>query len=240
MSTRIKAVLFDLDDTLFDHRYSSHSGLAVIQQSYQCFQQQELRELERAHLRLLNDLHLQVLKGDLSLEEARIERFRQLFSLCGQNVPTKIVEDAAARYREVHQTTRRPVPGVIPLLRNLRSRVKVAVVTNNLVAEQRDKLQYCGLDTLIDALVVSEEVGVAKPEPAIFEAALSRTGCRAGEAVMIGDSWSVDVLGALGVGMSAIWLNRYSLSCPDPLLAAEINAFEPLDTVLELLFDGTE
>ncbi len=57
---------------------------------------------------------------------------------------------------------------------------------------------------------------------------------------MIGDSWSVDVLGALGVGMSAIWLNRYGLPCPDPLLAAEINAFEPLDTVLELLLNGTE
>jgi FMN phosphatase YigB (HAD superfamily) len=57
----VKAVLFDLDDTLFDHQYSSRNGLAAVQQTYPCFQQKTLEELEHNHLQLLNHLHPKVL-----------------------------------------------------------------------------------------------------------------------------------------------------------------------------------
>jgi putative hydrolase of the HAD superfamily len=159
-------------------------------------QQKTLEELEQDHLRLLNELHPKVLQGILSLEEARLERLRQLFSQCGEDVSATAAEAASACYWQAYQMARRPLPGAIPLLKHLRSRVRIAVVTNNVVAEQRDKLVCCGLDSLVDALVVSEEVGVAKPEAAIFKAALNRVKCCAEEAVMVGDSWEVDILGA--------------------------------------------
>jgi putative hydrolase of the HAD superfamily len=234
----VKAVLFDLDDTLFDHRHSSRNGLAAVQESYLCFRKKTLDELERDHLLLLNDLHSKVLQGVLSLEEARMERFRKLFLKCGEDVPAATAEAAAASYRQVYQASRRPIPGAMPLLMRLKAEVKVAVVTNNLAAEQRDKLERCGLTPFIDVLVVSEEVGVAKPEPGIFQEALSRVGCTAEEVVMVGDSWEADILGAHGVGIRAVWLNRYSLHCPDSALADQIDSFEPLGIVLELLLKG--
>jgi len=114
----------------------------------------------------------------------------------------------------------------------------VAVVSNNLIDEQREKLKCCGLVPFVDCLVVSEEVGVAKPELAIFEEVLKRLQYGAQEAVMVGDSWEEDILGAHRAGMRAVWLNRYGKRCPDRALASEISSFEPLDAVLDVIIRG--
>ena len=52
---------------------------------------------------------------------------------------------------------------------------------------------------------------------------------------MVGDSWEKDVLGALGSGLRAVWLNRYRVTCPDSQLAVEIRGLEPLKDVLVAL-----
>jgi FMN phosphatase YigB (HAD superfamily) len=52
---------------------------------------------------------------------------------------------------------------------------------------------------------------------------------------MIGDAWQNDIIGARAAGIRAIWLNRYGVPCPDPSLASEISAFEPLEAVFALL-----
>ena len=235
--TAIRAVLFDLDDTLFDQQYSSRCGLAAIQKQYPCFQQKTLAELEQIHTQLLNTWHDKVLQGVLSLAEARTIRFREFFERCGEPATNDLVDAATTIYRNVYQATRRPVPGVLPLLRSLHVRVKIAVVTNNMVSEQQEKLACCGLTPFIDILVTSEEVKVAKPEPAIFQAALDHLQCRATEVVMVGDSWSADIVGASNLGIRSVWLNRQNMACPDPILGVEIHSFEPLETTLALLLN---
>jgi putative hydrolase of the HAD superfamily len=234
----VKAILFDLDDTLFDHRHSSRAALAAIQQGYACFELKTLDELECDYARLLEELHPLVLQGVLTIQQARIERFRRLFAECEEDALAPIIEAAAASYRQAYQAARRPVPGAVQLLANLESLVRIAIVSNNLVAEQRDKLQCCGLERFADELVVSEEVGVSKPCPEIFQVALSRVECSPQEAVMVGDSWKTDVLGAHHIGIWPVWLNRQGLACPDTTIATEIRSFEPLADVCELLLNG--
>ena len=73
---------------------------------------------------------------------------------------------------------------------------------------QREKLAASGLDDYFEAVLVSEDLGVAKPESAVFEHALSLIGARPDQTVMIGDSLAKDVDGALAAGLRAIWLNR--------------------------------
>jgi HAD superfamily hydrolase (TIGR01509 family) len=233
----VRCVLFDLDDTLFDLRHSIQSGLAAIQQEHRSLQQKTLAQLHRDYLRLINEFHPRVLQGLLSLPEARLERLRQLFVQYGEEVSATDLETAAECYHQGYLAARRPVPGVLPLLEALRLTARIGVVTNNLVSEQRSKLQACHLDHLIDALVVSEAVGVTKPHPAIFRAALDQLGCASQQAVMVGDSWQTDILGARQAGIRAVWLNRYEIPCPDPALASEINAFEPLNVVLPVMLD---
>jgi HAD superfamily hydrolase (TIGR01549 family) len=231
----LKAVLFDLDDTLFDHRHSSRSGLQAIQQRYACFQRATIDELEQAHIALLEEVHLLVLRSEISLQQARTIRMERLFAQFGEQRSRARAEEAASLYREAYQVARQTVPGTIALLEALRPSVKIGIVSNNLLAEQQEKLRHLGLEGHIDALVVSEEVGIAKPDARIFQVALERLHCHAEEAVMVGDAWQNDIVGARGAGIRAIWLNRYGTACPDPSLAHEITAFEPVEVLLALL-----
>jgi len=93
-------------------------------------------------------------------------------------------------------------------LANLRRGHSMALVTNGATCLQREKLAASGLGGYFDAVVVSEDLGMAKPEAAVFEHALSMIGADREQAVMIGDSLSKDVDGALAAGLQAIWLNR--------------------------------
>ena len=97
------------------------------------------------------------------------------------------------------------------LLAAVRRQSRVGIVSNNLTAEQEDKLRHCGLDSLIDFMVTSEDVGMLKPEPGIFQAALAAGGFGAEQAVMVGDNWEVDIVGALAVGLRCIWFDREGL-----------------------------
>jgi putative hydrolase of the HAD superfamily len=88
----------------------------------------------------------------------------------------------------------------------------------------------------VDVLIVSEEVGLSKPDPGIFQMALDRLNVHAEDAVMVGDSWTADVAGARACGMRAFWFNPLRLPCPDPELGvAELHAWVPTADVARLL-----
>jgi len=136
-----KTVLFDLDDTLFDHQYCSRSGLIALQARHAGLCSKPLADLQAEHLRLLNETHVQVMQGALLPLQARVERLRRLFAWCGEDVAEDVADEAAGIYRQAYEAARRAVPGSEPLLRALRARgVKIAIVTNNFVAEQQEKL----------------------------------------------------------------------------------------------------
>jgi putative hydrolase of the HAD superfamily len=91
----------------------------------------------------------------------------------------------------------------------------LALVTNGASCLQREKFAASGLSDYFDVVVVSAEFGVGKPDPSIFRHALSRLGSNAERAVMVGDSLSRDVDGAIAAGLRAVWLNRLGSPRPD-------------------------
>jgi putative hydrolase of the HAD superfamily len=96
-----------------------------------------------------------------------------------------------------------------PALDALRGTHALALVTNGASCLQREKLAGCGLtEADFDAVVISGDVGVAKPGPAIFTHALDRLGVAPGDAVMVGDSFERDIRGAHAAGIRGVWLNR--------------------------------
>ncbi|MFC7485000.1 HAD family hydrolase [Luedemannella flava] len=86
-----------------------------------------------------------------------------------------------------------------------RSGIGRHILTNGPADGQRRKLAVAGLDTLVDELFVSEELGFAKPDPAAFQAVLGRLGAQPGEVLVVGDSMSADVAPARALGMPALW-----------------------------------
>jgi HAD superfamily hydrolase (TIGR01549 family) len=233
----VRAVLFDLDDTLFDHQYAARAALQAVRACHECFMAVAFEDLDRAHARFLEEMHHEVMLGRIPLDEARRERFGRLFGAMGVEADASLAGVAAARYRERYQAARRAIDGAAILLPLIRSRARVGVVSNNLLEEQREKLRHCGLDGFVDALVVSEEAGVSKPDPLIFRLALDRLGCEAGEAVMIGDSWAADVAGARAAGIRAIWFNPSGGDRRDPAVPL-LKALRPPDEAMRMIFDA--
>lgn len=184
----------------------------------------------RRHALVLEVLHRGgVMQGFVSVDDAREERFRRLLREAGAEGSDLEAQATAVVYRQTYVSERCLVPGAEALLRALRMRVPLAIVSNNILAEQEDKLQRFGLRSLVDVLVVSAEEGVAKPDPEIFRRTLARLGVEAGEAVMVGDTWSADIVGATAAGLHAVWFNRLAGPVPDGSLATEIRSLEPAD-----------
>lgn len=99
-------------------------------------------------------------------------------------------------------------PDVEPVLQELSRSFRLALLTNGAPDLQRAKLAGSGLGPYFQVVVVAGELGVGKPDSRVFEAALDRLGVHPGEAVMVGNSLRSDVAGAQGAGIRAIWLNR--------------------------------
>ena len=93
-------------------------------------------------------------------------------------------------------------------LEELRDSYALALITNGASCLQREKLTTAVLDEYFDVVVVSAEFGVAKPDPSIFKHALSLLGSDPEQAVMIGDSLTRDVNGAIAAGLKGVWVNR--------------------------------
>lgn len=231
----LKAVLFDLDDTLFDHRYSSRCALIALQSRYPALGYVPLDDLEAANLEILNEVHVDVLRGAIGPDEARERRFGMLFGRFGASLSADELRELAAWYRQEYCTSWRATPGATALLQTLKARrLRTAIVSNNLLEEQLQKLRVCDLHEHLDVLVISEEAGVSKPDARIYEIALERLGIAPDEAVMIGDAWENDIVGARIAGIRAIWYNCYGTQNPDASIP-EICSFEDSERILELL-----
>lgn len=224
-------LLCDLDDTLFDHQHATRSALARLQASDARLQAWSLEDLKARHHILLEQFHLEVLAGRLSIDAARERRFQAL-------VGGGDAAGLAQAYREAYTTDWQEVAGAAALLTAMRALGwAIVIVTNNIVSEQRIKLDRIGLAPLVDHLVTSEEVGVSKPHAGIFQHALACVSATCDQAVMLGDAWPADVEGARAMGIRAVWLNRHGVTSPDASVA-ELRALTPTGDAVRVLRDS--
>ena len=128
----------------------------------------------------------------------------------GTSLPLADVQDAllaAVRFRAYPE-----VPAVLERLRA--GGARLAVVSNWDVS-LHDVLERTELRGRVDAVVISAEVGVAKPDPAIFRIALEQLGAKANDAVHVGDSVEHDIAGARAAGLEAVFVARNGAQAPD-------------------------
>ena len=100
---------------------------------------------------------------------------------------------------------------VLPTLKTLNEQKLILGLLTNLDRDMNPICRQLGLEPYIDFVVTSGEVGVDKPKPPIFLAALRQAGVKASEAVHVGDQYKLDVIGARGVGITPILIDRYNL-----------------------------
>ncbi|MGI4762193.1 MAG: HAD family hydrolase [Janthinobacterium lividum] len=224
----VTTVLFDLDDTLFDHAATARAALAATAAGRAALCAVPLETLYQRYSELLEEMHPRVMAGEMPYLAAREQRFQRLLAPYEGSLSGAEGQWVAEQHYGHYQRLRRPVPGALALLQALKPVVKIGIVTNNRTAEQQEKLRFLGMDSLVDALITSEAVGVLKPDPAIYQVALTQLGARPAQTVMVGDNWRADVLGSLAVGIRPVWLNRFGAARPLPPVA-ELASLEPLE-----------
>lgn len=111
-------------------------------------------------------------------------------------------------------------PDIVSTLRTLRDRGwRLGVITNGATARQEPKIDVLGIRPLLSVVVVSETVGIKKPDPGIFQLALESLRCSASDAWFVGDHPDNDIIGAQYAGLKAIWLrgvHRWPDAFPEP------------------------
>lgn len=237
MKKPVRGVLFDLDDTLFDHHHATRCATTALREIEPAFSAWSPEELRRRHSDVLELVHKEVVAGRLAIDDARRERFRRLLTDAGgEALAIQRAPAIAGLYRQQYERNWRPVDGAIALMAALKERgVKIAIVTNNLTVEQAAKLRHCALESLVDALITSEAVGVPKPQPAIFQSALTAVGLAEHDTVMVGDAWDTDIAGALGAGIRAVWFNWRALPARDvevPQIASLLPTEQAMDVIV--------
>lgn len=132
---------------------------------------------------------------------------RTLLEAAGYDVTP---EQAAAIWTHVRSMPKdvAAYPDALPALEALATTGVIIGVVSNMGRDLPDYLERTGLAAFVTVPVSSEEVGFAKPHPLVFETALRKAGVSAKEALHVGDSYDSDALGAMHVGLHALYLQR--------------------------------
>lgn len=144
-----------------------------------------------------------------------------------------LAEHLGAQFAIERRARHEVFPDAEAALRALRADHAMGVITNGASCLQREKLEASGLTTYFDTVMVSADVGVAKPDPLIFRRALAEL--HAEGAVVVGDSATKDVCGAIAAGLRAVWLNRTGRPRPEDLDVPEVQTLAELPNLLAAL-----
>jgi putative hydrolase of the HAD superfamily len=196
-------LLFDFDGTLVDYDKTESRSLAEAfrQAGIPYDEKQYLPEYNRINAKMWKDFE----QGGISAPDLRVKRFRILFETCGIRGNAEL---AAGMYISNLSESAFLFDDALPLLEKLRPRYKLGLITNGLKEAQRKRLALSGADKYMDGIAVSDEIGMQKPDPGIFEYALRDAGHTDKKTTLvIGDSLSSDIQGGINFGIDTCWFN---------------------------------
>src|SRR5436305_857692 len=178
------------------------------------------------------DRHMQQLAQ--WLPSYRYETWRRALAQHGVEHGT-FAQKLADLFREERSSNYQCFPEVETALQQLRSKYKLGMLTNGAASVQQAKIERMGLGQYFDGIVVSGEVGIGKPNPEVFTAALAKLAVEPREAVMVGDNISRDILGSYRSHMRGIWINRTECRCTiaaESMMHAKITCLDELAYIL--------
>ena len=235
----IKAVFFDLSDTLCDYQSAARVALDAAGQyaaghspalSPTGMRDAYLREARRAEEEgrrwSASRLGAGGPEPDYRLWERALEK-------CG--VSNQILARAVAcHYEQSRMQTLRPMPDALAALQALQGRVRVGVIAEGSGALVNEELARLDLRRLLSIVVIEQEAGFAKRDPRLFALATREAGCEPEEAAHVGDSLETDIAPAEKAGLVTVWVNRgeetvrHEVAIPDLI----VGSLEPVPDLL--------
>lgn len=220
----IKAVIFDIDNTMYDFDTANEIGMAALgaymKESF-AIEPEKTAELAKKCMDIITER-----TGDSAAQHNRLLRFQCILEQLGSTDYQKAMEMYHVYWDAVIEVME-PEPGLIPLLLRLKERgIKLGIGSDMTAYVQYRKLEKLGVLAYLDFIVVSEEAGAEKPAPRFFELCLKKAGCAPAECVFIGDSLKKDVIGAAECGLAVTWYNPHGKAAKEAAAYPVITSFE--------------
>jgi putative hydrolase of the HAD superfamily len=208
----IKAIMFDLDGTLISQRNASSIVLNqfYIDNKYR-FSNLEQKEFFDRWSKTGRKNFQEFLKGEITFEEKMVTQILEFFERLDNKIDKKQAKEIFDKFLPIYEENMLLYDDVIPCLEFLkRSNYQLGVITNGHSKDQRNKLRRFDLERYLPIIIISGDIGVAKPNAKIFFECINNLELAPQEIIYIGDTPEMDVVGANKVGMKGVWLNRES------------------------------
>lgn len=216
MKTRIEHIFFDLDHTLWD--FDRNSAIAFSK----LFKKFGIHLKLEEFLAIYQPINLKYWKcyreEKVSKVDLRRRRLLESFEHFGIKFPLEVIDLIADNYIKFLPHTNHLIPGTIEVLEYLKPNYTLHIITNGFREIQQLKLEKSGILPYFKTVTNSEDAGVKKPHPKIFNMALQISGASIKNSLMIGDSYEADILGASAIGLNGICFNYHMENLPRDIL----------------------
>ena len=200
---KYEIILFDADETLYDFKKSEREAFKNTMLKF------NINYDENYHLKIYKEINSALWKefeqGLVTQEVLKIERFKRL----SKALKIRFDENEFANsYIENLANASFLYDNSLELIKTLNKSFRLAIVTNGLTSVQNKRIRQSNIAKFFDAIVISEEILIAKPNPKIFEHTLNLLNFfDKSKVLMIGDSLSSDIQGGINFGIDTCWYN---------------------------------
>ncbi|SHF50825.1 pyrimidine 5'-nucleotidase [Vibrio gazogenes] len=217
-------ILFDADETLF--HFDAFTGLKTMFSAFDVdFTAEDFNQYQAQNQQLWRDYQ----DGKIDAATLKHQRFTTWATRLGQTT-----EALNLHFFQAMAEISTLLPGARALLEQLRGQAQLGIITNGFIDLQSHRLEKHGLTDYFAQVTVSEQVGVAKPDPAIFAYTHQQIGYPdKSRVLMVGDNPVADIQGGHQYGFTTCWLNSDQQSIPDHVVCHyEIQSLTELSAVI--------
>ena len=201
-----KFVYFDLDDTLLDHKKAEQAGLRDVHQHFDMFNGISEEQLLDTYHHINKGLWEEYGRGEIDRHELHRRRFLETFQKLG--VDESMQEEAGKVYMNYYRNHWEWIEGAKEAYEKVGSKYEVGIITNGFAETQRLKIDRFNFKESARHIVISEDVGVMKPDPRIFDHSTELAGVNREEILYVGDSFTSDVVGGSKANWKVAWYTK--------------------------------
>ncbi|MAH82322.1 MAG: noncanonical pyrimidine nucleotidase, YjjG family [Flavobacteriaceae bacterium] len=201
----VNTIFFDVDHTLWDFEKNSALTFNKILDQYDFpFSNKEFLDI---YIPINKKYWDDYSKSKISKENLKIGRLKKTFTELRFKYSEKLIIEISDLYIKNLPKQTFLFNGVLDILKYLKPKYKLHIITNGFEYVQQKKLEFSGIRHFFDKIINSENAGAKKPSNKIFNYALKLTNQKSGNCLMIGDNFEADIMGAINIGMNAIHFN---------------------------------
>ena len=209
METKILDIFFDLDHTLWDFEKNSALAFETVLEKHKI--RVNVQDFVTRYVPI-NTKYWKLYQNDeVTQEQLRYGRLKDAFTELEFEIDDAMIHLLAEEYIHYLPQFNHLYDGTIELLEYLKPKYRLHIITNGFHQIQNNKLVNSNIVHYFETITNSENAGVKKPHPQIFNYALDLAKCSKETSIMIGDNLEADIEGALNVGLDVIFFNEHNL-----------------------------